>query len=221
MADIFVAPNKKTATTVDTVKTAENTEKNSGIQRLQENHIHALASYCQNPVGLHFKNQSADEPIFLLLRPHFITNVPWILISILLLFVPSLLSLVFAEASPLAFLPDRFTLVYLMLYYFIVFSYAFISFIHWFYNMFIITDREIVDVDFSDLVYHDVAATNIKKLEDVNYTKTGFLRSLFDYGDLFVQTAGGKENLEALAVPHPGRAAQFILSALGKANGND
>lgn len=219
MADVFVAK------TVITEKSIINTGKKQSktvVAREGERHIHALSSFCQNPVGLHFKSQDPDESIFLLLRPHWITNLPWIFTSIFLLLIPSLLALVVdANTFPFAFLPDQSMFVYVILYYLMVFAYMFISFIHWFYNIFIITDREIVDVDFSDLVYHDVAATNIVKLEDVNYTKTGFLRSLFDYGDLFVQTAGGKENLEALAVPHPDKAAQFILNALEKVDANN
>lgn len=223
MEDVFVA--KKAGEEKDTPKQADVNEKvlrKEQAPSIPENHFHALASYCKNPIGLHFRSQNPNERIFLLLRPHFITNLSWIFTGILLLFVPSLLALILnSTTSPFAFLPAQFSLVYVILYYLMVFTYMFVSFIHWFYNIFIITDREIVDVDFSDIVYHDVAATNIAKLEDVNYTKTGFFRSLFDYGDLFVQTAGGKENLEALAVPHPDKAAQFILNALGKERGND
>ena len=86
----------------------------------------------------------------------------------------------------------------------------------WFYNITLITDRGVVDIDYSNIVYHDVAMTNLNLIEDVNYTKVGFIRSLLNYGDLFVQTAGGKENLEALAVPNPAEAARIIGESIGK-----
>ena len=86
----------------------------------------------------------------------------------------------------------------------------------WFYNIILITDRSVVDIDYDGLLHHDVAITNFNLIQDVNYTKTGFFRSLFNYGDLFVQTAGGKENLEALGVPNPALASKIIVEKIGK-----
>jgi hypothetical protein len=53
-------------------------------------------------------------------------------------------------------------------------------------------------------------------IEDVNYTQAGFIRGLFNFGDLFVQTAGGKENIEALAIPMPAKIARLVLDFIGK-----
>lgn len=183
---------------------------------LSEKHMHALASFCENPIGLSFQSQGPNEKILLFLRRHFITNVPWILMTVFLLILPSLLNILARSINidPFIISPE-FTRIVVLLYYLLVFAYAFVSFITWFYNIFIVTQKEVVDIDFSDIVFHDVAATNLNLAEDVNYTQSGFIRSLFNFGDLFVQTAGGKENLEALGVPQPARATKIILSLIG------
>jgi len=72
------------------------------------------------------------------------------------------------------------------------------------------------DLDFSNLVYHDVTETKLNLVEDVRYTQSGFIRSFFNFGDLFVQTAAEKENIEGLAVPNPGRGVRIIGDLIGK-----
>lgn len=205
MADIFVAKPEKTIL------------KKEKIHLVPEDHIHALSSFCQNPVNMSFENQEADEKILLVLRRHFITNFVWILITVLLITLPLLFSTFSSQISLFFFsLPGNFLLIIFVFYYLLIFMFAFINFMTWFYNITFVTNKRIVDVDFSDIVHHDVAITKLSLVEDVRYTQTGFLRSLFNYGDVFVQTAGEKENFEALAVPKPSLAVQIIGDLIGE-----
>ena len=175
----------------------------------------------KNPKEIFFANKKENEKIILFLRGHIITNFPWIIISSFLIIFPFLLFLIFNFVeNPFPFISGAFIVIFTLLYYLAVFAYAFINFMKWFYNILIITTLVVVDIDYSDLVYHDVAITNLNLVEDVNYTKTGFFRSFFDYGDLFVQTAGGKENLEALGISNPAHAAHIIASSIGKGDGS-
>jgi len=72
MTDIFVAPTKK--------KQIHNTA--------EEAHMNILSTFCQNPIGIHFQTQKKNESIILFLRSHFITNLSWIIISIMLITIP-------------------------------------------------------------------------------------------------------------------------------------
>lgn len=175
-----------------------------------------LTTFCENPSGITIHSQERSDKLLLFLRRHLITNLPWILIGILLLLLPILLQILAQSASlPLSLSPQSLIFIALF-YYLVVFGYLFANFLSWFYNIIIVTELEIIDIDFSDLVYHDVAATKANLVEDVNYNQVGFIRTLFNYGDLFVQTAGGRENIEALAVPKPAKAARIILGLIGK-----
>lgn len=182
------------------------------------NYVRMLSSFCENPLGIVFAQQESDEKILLFLRRHFVTNLLWILIASLLLLAPILL---FIFRSELQFigtinLPGQFILVFILFYYLAVFAYAFINFLSWFYNVFIVTQKRIVDIDYSNIVMHNVAFTKLSHVQDVNYTQTGFIRALFNYGDIFVQTAGNEVNFEALSVPQPRRAAHIIANLIGK-----
>lgn len=179
--------------------------------------ISLFSSFCEYPLGVSFKNQTPDEKIVLFLRRHFATNLSWMVLLIILLLLPlALNTFIDRSASPFTFLPPALITIFTLFYYLCVFSYGLVNFMNWFYNITFITTKRIVDIDFSDLVYHDVATTMLSVVEDVNYTKTGFIRSLFNYGDLFVRTASDKSNFEAYAVPQPEHASDIIVSHIGR-----
>ena len=215
MPDIFVADNKRK-------KTLPHIETKDYLP-LQPVHkkMGFLKAFAERPHGVTFANQKNHEEIVLFLRAHLITNFLWVTIVIFLLFIPLLASvLINFIPNPLTFVSSKFIPFFLIFYYLIIFAYAFLSFLNWFYNITLITNLGVVDIDYSDLLYHDVAFTNFNLIEDVNYTKIGFFRSLFNYGDVFIQTAGGRENLEALGIPNPARAAHIISDSIGQGEGS-
>lgn len=186
------------------------------IPASNESHIHALASYCQHPSFLHFQGKDLTQKLTFFLRRHVITNVPWITATIGLLLIPVLALFILSHSPNSPGIPQNFLLVFLLFYYLVVLMYAFLSFLSWFYNILLVTSTEITDIDYADLVYHDLAATNVNLIEDVQYIQSGFIPGLFNFGDVYVQTAGGKENIEALSIPRPAEIAKFILTYIGK-----
>lgn len=182
-------------------------------------HMNAFSSFCQNPKGVRFQTQKPNETIILFLRSHFITNTSWIIFAVILVFLPVIIAILLPLlkidllSSATAF---RFTATYILFYYLMVFSFVFISFLHWFYNVFIVTSERIVDIDYSDIVIHNIAITNLSHIEDVHYSQSGFVPTLFNYGNVFVQTAGTERNFEALSAPKPRQAAHIIGDLIGK-----
>lgn len=200
MNDIFVAPRKESP--------KEKSVSDVGF----------LASFCQYPKGVHFQTQKPHEKIILFLRSHFITNISWIILSLFLSVLPVII-LAFLPNFGLDFLSldtaNRFITVFTLFYYMMLFSYVFISFLHWFYNVFIVTSERVVDIDYSDIVVHNIAVTSLTHVQDVNYTQSGFIPTFFNYGDLFVQTAGNEKNFEALSIPKPREATHIIGDLTG------
>lgn len=180
-------------------------------------HTHHFASFCDHPEGINFENQEADEEILLFLRRHFITNVPWIAATIILLILPPFLifTLPFLP-SFLSSLPPEFGTILLLFYYLLVFNFALLEFITWYFNISLVTQKRIVDIDFSDLLYHDVAVTKLSLVEETNYNQVGFVRSLFNYGDVFVQTAAEKLHFDFLAVPQPRKVIEIVQNLIGR-----
>lgn len=200
MNDIFVAP-KHTAFSKD-IKG-----------------MNLLSNFCKNPQGVHFQTQKPHESIILFLRSHFIINISWIAFSLFLFVLPIIISAFLPNLgldfiySPAA---NRFIIVFTLFYYLMFLSYLFVNFLHWFYNVFIVTTERVVDIDYSDIVVHNIAVTNLSHVQDVNYTQSGFIATFFNYGDLFVQTAGNERNFEALSIPRPREATHIIGELTGK-----
>jgi|SRR3989338_1326266 len=205
MTDIFIAPKNRG-------------EDRSPVLSYSES-ARALSVFCKNPKGVSFQTQKHNELIILFLRAHLITNVSWLVLSLILITLP-IIALIFLPKLGINFSASsqtiRFTGVYIFFYCLIVFSYVFINFLHWFYNIFLVTTERIVDVDYSDIVMHNIASTNLNHIEDVNYTQSGFIPTLFNYGNLFVQTAGNERNFEALSISKPREATHIIGNLIGK-----
>jgi len=171
----------------------------------------AFSAFLLQPKGIHFETQSDHETILLLLRRHFFTNVPWILMAALLSIIPLLffpLSLI-SGTLPTFISPSAWIGLFLMWYLFTG-SYVLVNFILWYFSVAIITNQRIIDIDFSNILYKEFSATTIDKIEDVTDRRGGFFGVLFDFGDVIIQTAAAVEVFEFYSVPHPDRVVRIV-----------
>lgn len=180
-----------------------------------------FSSYKEHPGNVTFQTQEDDEEILLFLRRHLITNLPWILTSLILMLLPLLFLVInvlmpFVNLFPGFFLSTNYWVIIILSYYLVIFAFIFARFIDWFYNISIVTQRRIVDIDYSNLISHDLAITKVELVEDVRYTQMGFVQSLFNYGDVFIQTAGKHENFDFHKIPKPAIATAIIEDLIGR-----
>lgn len=164
-----------------------------------------LAAFVERPKDTSFETQTGGEELLLLLRRHWVTNVPWILMVVIMLFIPPFLfELILRGYLPeLTLVPEKFQLVATLLWYLFVLGFAFESFIIWYFNVLIITDRRIVDIDFWGLLHKSVAETSIENIQDVTHEVGGFWRVVFNFGHVYVQTAAEVPRIEFIDVPKP------------------
>lgn len=211
MPDIFVAKNKNTEPSKP-IKPALALNANPGTTH----HPHLISAFCEYPDHMKFQNQEAGETILLFLRRHFITNLGWIVVGIVFALIPIAFVILAGFGISFLQLPFRYTLMLVIFYYFVLLNYLFVNFITWYFNISFVTEKRVIDVDFSGLVYENVAATKINLVQDVSYSQTGVIRSIFDYGDVLVQTAGTLENFDFSAVPYPAKVVGIIENLIGK-----
>jgi len=159
-----------------------------------------------------FEGEEADEKVFILLRPHPITNLGWISASLFFLSIP-FATWAFLLLYPLLKLPLSIQTTTLMAatWCLIILGIAFQQFLAWNFNIYILTDKRIVDIDFFGLFHRTVSQTPLTNIQDVTYTKAGIAANFFDFGDLYLQTAGTAANFEFYCVPDPeGRQRQIL-----------
>lgn len=165
-----------------------------------------LTSYSFNPENVKFDIQEDQEKVILLLRQHPIVNIPWIIIAALLFFAPAL----FTWFPIISFMPSRFQSVAILFWYLIASAYVVESALSWFFNVYLVTDERIIDVDFKNLIYREVSETGINKIQDTETRVGSVVRTLFNYGDVVVQTAGAVPEFKFEAVPNPEEIMRII-----------
>jgi len=170
-------------------------------------HTHnPLSSYDYFPDNVDFEIRERQEKIVLFLRKHPITNLRWIAITLVLVLAP-----LFLVAFPiLDFLPSNFQFIAILGWYLVTTAYILENFLSWYFNVYIVTDERIVDIDFYNLIYKEVSDANIDKIQDVTYKMGGVARTFFNYGDVEIQTASEVPNFEFAAVPQPDRVAKVL-----------
>ncbi len=180
-----------------------------------------FSTFSLNPVGVSFETQEKGEEIVLLLRAHIVTLVPVVFILIFLIVFPILLfsALGFFNVSLTAFLTPAQVLITLVFWYLLVFAYALYRFIFWYFNVYIVTNERIVDFDFKGILHKQAAHAKLQQIQDVSPKMVGFFSTFFNYGDVFIQTAGERQEFEFSKVPRPDRVTARILEEARKEEG--
>lgn len=212
MPEIFDSKKKtKAAGTTDpqineTDRPHRNVIEYSMVMRDEPASDNPFRAFLAKPSHVFFASQHHEEKVLLLLRRHPVTQFGWMLVTLVLALLPGL----FSSVGLVDFLPIRFQLAAAVCWYLIVVGYAFESFLSWFYNVFIITDERIIDVDFYNLLFKNISAAKIENIEDVTQSAGGVLASVFNYGTIKVQTAGATTEFEFADVPQPAKVAEFL-----------
>ena len=84
------------------------------------------------------------------------------------------------------------------------------SFLSWFFNIYILTDERIVDIDFHNLIYKEVSDAKISNIQEVNHSVGGVVGTVFNFGDIKIQTAGAVPTFDFLNVANPARVVRII-----------
>lgn len=171
---------------------------------------HPWSAFIRRPANLHFETQDKEEKIVLLLRRHLITNVPWLAMVGLFLWLPWPIN----AFLPLKVIPGNFRLIINLCWYLFTFSVALEKFLGWFFNVNILTDERIIDIDFPTLLYREIKEAKIDRVQDVSIRTGGYLRSLFNYGDVVIQTAGTLPEICFEAVPNPEQVCKILNQLL-------
>ena len=194
MPDIFRAP------------VVHKVSKRLSIEGLDRFSHSPFSSFFYLPNSVKFIGKDSKEKIILFLRRHPITNIGWVILTIILLLAPAVLSIF----PILSFLPENFRFIAVAMWYMLTTAFAFESFLNWFFNVCIITDERIFDVDFLNLVYREISEANIDQIQDVTVRMGGVVRTVFNYGDVLIQTASEVPRIEFSSVSRPDLVAKVL-----------
>ncbi|OGC68195.1 hypothetical protein A2415_02765 [candidate division WWE3 bacterium RIFOXYC1_FULL_39_7] len=182
----------------------------------------ALSSFIINPSNTLYDGEDHDEKILYVIRRSKITNLSWTLLAAIMLIIPTiadpfLRSLKFNGANLVSL---KFLFIFTFSWYLATFGLAFFNFLNWFFNVYIITSKKIIDFDFFGLTYKNIAETTLENVEDVTSTISGPFHTIFNIGDVVIQTAGEKREFDFVEVDDPGRIRDIISDLVAAKRGH-
>ena len=160
---------------------------------------------------IHTKNY---EKITAKVRRHFITYVPTILFFIILLLVPIALYWLIQNLFPSLLSSNvAYTLSVLLasVYYLSVMLFLYTSFVEFYLDIHIITNDRMIDVNQITLFARKIAEADLYQIQDVSSEVRGFFASIFNYGNVDIQTAGSIPKFKMENVSHPHELRRLLL----------
>jgi len=190
------------------VKTSRSGQYRQNIYDILGKTKHSFSSILVKPKVFSFREKDTDEEIILVLRRHWITNLTWILITIFMLISPILR----ISVPLLDFFPPAYQFISIIFWYLVTIAYSFEQLLSWYFNVYIITDERVVDIDFNNLLSKNYSEAKISMIQDVTSTITGVGQTFFNYGNVQIQTAAEVPEITFEKVSNP----EIIIKVLGK-----
>lgn len=85
-------------------------------------------------------------------------------------------------------------------------------------NVQMVTNKRIIDINQKSIIHHESTELRLEKVQDVTTEIKGPLANLFNYGNVFIQTAGTEQNFVFDHVSSPMVVAKTVLTLAGNAS---
>lgn len=162
----------------------------------------------------HLPGSDLQENTVLTYRRHPITLVSLALTAIVLVALPPAAYITIRAIKP-EFISNQVDMTLLVILASIFFLggwlFVFQNFIDYWLDVFIVTDKRILDINQKGLFNRTVSELRLYRIQDVTAEVKGVLHTLLDYGEVHVQTAGEEERFHFEDIPHPNQLAKTIL----------
>jgi uncharacterized membrane protein (DUF485 family) len=151
-----------------------------------------------------FATQDPDENIVMVVRKHIFRNATWIINTIVMITIPILMVTILSawdtsfndgqlmNSDIIENVNSSVLTAVALFYYSFVFTYIYFSYIHWFYDVFIITNQRYVSIDFDILHGRTIVDIPLSDIIDVSEKVLGFLPTLIGYGNIEFKTLSEK-----------------------------
>ncbi len=160
-----------------------------------------------------FESQLDDEKIYLVIREHPI--LLWFRIALIVfLFIIGIAAQILVPRI----IPDFFSELALgvisllfYVYYLGLLLGSLLVFVFYYLSLQIVTDHRMVDVDQSGLFRRKVTEIQIENVEEVTSSAHGLLATIFNFGNVLVQTSSAQNEFQFENVARPEQVKKLIL----------
>lgn len=155
-----------------------------------------------------------DEENVFFLRSHWFTLLPVILGFLVILVLPFAVWYGVNIGNPEFFATPGYAALYVLgasMFFLYAWLFLFQNFIDYFLDIWIITTHRVIDIEQHGLFGRTTSELLLDRVQDVSSEVKGFIHTIFDYGNVHVQTAGERERFVFEKVPHPVHVSKRIL----------
>ncbi|NQV13371.1 MAG: PH domain-containing protein [Parcubacteria group bacterium] len=166
------------------------------------------------PIGLNFPGKEKDERVVMLRRRHLFILFKQNSIFLLYFLIPVAIYAVakFWLTSILNFPIYPIFVLLISVYYSFFLLFLLIEWIDYYFDVWVITNKRLIDVDQIGLFKRVVSETRLDRIQDVTVDITGLFGTLFHYGNVHVQTAARTQRFEIRQVSNPAEIRTTILN---------
>lgn len=174
-----------------------------------------IKSILKNPKGISYEGEDKDEKILYVFRQSLLTNIPWLFITFIMLVSP-----LFLVSMLPSFISYELKFLLVVFWYLVTFGYTFQRVLNWFFNVYIISNKKILDVDFHGFLYKNISEAPLKSIEDVTSNVKGALGVIFNIGDVYIQTAAEKREFEFTKLDDPSHVRDLVSDLVARKRGH-
>lgn len=97
-----------------------------------------------------------------------------------------------------------------------VWLYGFLVWIDYYFDIWIITDERIINIEQKGLFMRQISEADYTKIQDVTAQIEGFLPTVINYGDVYIQTAAEKERFVFRTISRPYQIKDLLMQLARK-----
>ncbi len=162
----------------------------------------------------HLPNPVPDEKLIFLLRRHPITVLPLAIVTLVLLASPFGIDWYVQTYRPdILETPSVLAPAILLGSIFFLFAWLFLFqyFMDYYLDTWIVTTRRIINIEQSGLFHRTMSELRLYRIQDVTAAVNGFWATIFNYGEVEIQTAGEKQRFLFEQVSDPNNISKVII----------
>lgn len=159
-----------------------------------------------------FPAQEEDEKILLILRKHWFTYLIFWVVSFLMI-LPLVIFFALAISGPEWLTPvvEGISILFSSIYLLLILALMMNGFIDYYLDVYIITDRRIVDITQNGLFKRKIGELNLRQIQDISAQVDGIFPTLLHFGNVNIQTAAEIPNFAFENIAHPYEISKKIL----------
>ncbi len=164
-------------------------------------------------------NLEKDEYIIYEVRKHWFILLRPIFFALFAVLLPVFIYAV-ASALPIEFKSEgNIIILFLFLYSIwalIVWIFIFVSWTNYYLDVWILTNKNLIDVEQIDIFHREIATMRLAKIQDITSEVRGFLPTFLNFGSLKIQTSGLEQEFIIHGVENPNQVREQIEKILSQ-----